>query len=678
MKIRIGAFLMAAVMLLVMLPVTAFAAPAVDTGNAGVCHGRDFVNGGAVHGEAPALNEAPIDTSVDYKSILGISDATAQKFGEMLRATLRDYRLSCDVSSLGIKVNPKNTKQLNAFYAMMEHEVYYAYDTFMYDTGRYTWYNNSNYLVTSVKFYEDDFKYTYGEYHANLNLIHSVADNMLKGIEGNNSLTHVQKALLVHDRLAEWCEYDYEKQQNKTLPKESYTAYGIMWLRTGVCQGYAEVYAYLLDRLGIKNRFAQSTALNHIWNIVTISGKEYYVDVTWDDPNWDRYGQVTHDNFLVSYNRLYKGNDNGQAAHKASDYTKIPQVSTYDDAFWTESHAAFQLINGYELYYLDNVQETANYDYTATLCKWTGSSRYELCNIVTDVRWTDSREWVWRGNYSYLASRENKLYFNTAKKIWCYEPSSRSVYVYGDFTTALSPTNCIFGFTIDGEQFRMNFFNAFPTSRKEMTSSRRYWNHKGVISRMEIVKKPKKQYYKRNEALDCTGLVLRAYYDDGTYEDLSTGYGYKGWKSSSYGKTTVTITYTQSYSQNGLETQKTFELPLTLEVQVSSLSKSSGVYVKQSDSKTTISWKKVSGATRYAVYRSYKSGSKWSSWTKVGTTASTSYADKSMPSNKIVRYSVRAYNGITMGAHSISKTLLCKVSTPKAYASNVSTGIKVS
>ena len=54
-----------------------------------------------------------------------------------------------------------------------------------------------------------------------------------KGIKNNNNLSDVEKALLLHDRLAVLCEYDY----NSTA--DQHNMYGVFVNQTAVCQGYA-------------------------------------------------------------------------------------------------------------------------------------------------------------------------------------------------------------------------------------------------------------------------------------------------------------------------------------------------------------------------------------------------------------------------------------------------------
>ncbi len=114
--------------------------------------------------------------------------------------------------------------------------------------------------------------------------------------------------------------------------------YGTLVNRLSVCQGYAKTYQYLLNQLGIENYLCSSEKLVHVWNIVELDGVYYHVDVTYDDPIPDVLGRADHSNFLVSTAKL-KENE-----HNETDFDTTPSDARYDNAFWTDSQAAFQLV----------------------------------------------------------------------------------------------------------------------------------------------------------------------------------------------------------------------------------------------------------------------------------------------------------------------------------------------
>lgn len=262
---------------------------------------------------------------------------------------------------------------------------------------------------------------------------------MLDGLD-DPSLTDVQKALLIHDRIILHCEYDSENLQNNTIPPESYTPFGVILKEIAVCQGYAETYRYLLGLVGIDSYLCSSKELNHTWNIVVIDREFYYVDVTWDDPEFDKNGNVYHNNFLCSY-------DDFKNSHKARDYDRTPNDEKYDDYFWEDSMTAFQLVNG-EIYYVDNNDGYIRlYDGTPVLkieaiwFAFKGSSSY------------------WPGFHTKLASRGNKLYYSYPNEIFSYNTETgktESVYTpIHDFRDEKVPNTIfsIFGFKIKDDKF---------------------------------------------------------------------------------------------------------------------------------------------------------------------------------------------------------------------------------
>ena len=57
-----------------------------------------------------------------------------------------------------------------------------------------------------------------------------------------------------------------------------------------VCEGYARTAQLLLNLSGVRNYLVTgesdvtgSGSAGHMWNVVTIGGENYYLDVTWDD-----------------------------------------------------------------------------------------------------------------------------------------------------------------------------------------------------------------------------------------------------------------------------------------------------------------------------------------------------------------------------------------------------------
>ncbi len=272
----------------------------------------------------------------------------------------------------------------------------------------------------------------YVEMHADML---AVTEKLVKGIKDNPSLTDVEKALLLHDRLAMHCEYDYDTYlENKgILPQTSYNAYGALVLRDAVCMGYALAYDFLLEQVGIKSLYCSSDTINHAWNIVYINNIPYHVDVTWDDPVWDVYGQITHENFLLSTAALKA------TGHSASDFLSFPDDTTYENYYWKESESAFQLIDG-EYYYYDNA--------TKDICK-KGELLAEDFTVVKTLPgdiWTASGGGYWPGDYTKFSGDGRYLYYNTKDKVYKYDPrTDTEEVVFEPDLTSLGDAFSIYG-----------------------------------------------------------------------------------------------------------------------------------------------------------------------------------------------------------------------------------------
>ncbi len=249
------------------------------------------------------------------------------------------------------------------------------------------------------------------------------AANVLVWDLQESNLTDVQKALILHDRLAELCEYDQVNYEENSIPDVSHTMYGCLVNRVAVCDGYAKAYQYLLEKVGIQSRLCTSEALGHAWNIVTIDGKEYHVDITWDDLVWDISGLVTHVNFLRSTTAFRTGDPNKDIwVHDATDYDDTPTDTRFDDAFWQLTETSFQYLNG-KLYFI------AGDDSAGTF------GLYEWCSDGTArelVGWNEY--WPYYGIFSRLASDGEYLYYSRKQDIYRYDP------VTGQTEKIYSPT----------------------------------------------------------------------------------------------------------------------------------------------------------------------------------------------------------------------------------------------
>lgn len=214
----------------------------------------------------------------------------------------------------------------------------------------------------------------------------------------NDAMTPEQKALALHDYLAQHIQYTSGK----------YNAYNALVERKCVCQGYTLAYALLLKRCGIENFRVSSEKMNHTWNIIRLGENWYHVDVTWDDPVWDdapyalnREGFVGHTYFLLS--------DNGfpEEYGKPNHYDYVSDIACTDTAyesgqFWLDSHTAV-IFRGDTAYYIAHPMNSVN-----TLIRHSANGEEQVVYELPSQ---------WYYNYA-LSGNSGALYFNDSASVY--------------------------------------------------------------------------------------------------------------------------------------------------------------------------------------------------------------------------------------------------------------------
>jgi len=284
--------------------------------------------------------------------------------------------------------------------------------------------NESNILITNgsrrngyVAYYADS---------ETTKTLSEVTDLLISDLNSSN-LSDLQKALIVHDRLIVLCEYANQdlyaatKDLNNTLlltVSEHGTIEAALVRQWAVCQGYAESYKYLLNKLGIYCEVVTSKSLNHAWNLVKIDGETYNVDCTFDDPTLslktgdlviapdsDLYGYVSHIYFLKS-DDFFKSNN-----HSADDYTITATGSEQFDSktnIWDKVYSPFVLLDG-TIYYMSYINGKH------TILDFSGNELYK--SSFFDF-------------YPSLVAYDGGLYFQSNREIYRYVPGAKTAVTY--------------------------------------------------------------------------------------------------------------------------------------------------------------------------------------------------------------------------------------------------------
>lgn len=395
-------------------------------------------------GTVPTAKAEAAGFTIQGEAYLAAAESTEElQSNTALRDYLKTQLLACretvDLSAFNIPASQTNA---NALGLLIQFEIPEA---FHIDLSKTTLSSIGDYFIELYPTY----LCTAAEFQIQLADCRKAAEELTSDL---GELGDVEKALLLHDRLALRCEYD--TAATSPLGTECLTLYSALVRRKAVCQGYAIAYRYLLNLAGMESRICTSTALNHAWNIVTVNGTEYHVDVTWDDPVYDISGRVNHTNFLRSSAGIATN-------HLATDYDTTPTDTTYDSYFWQSSKTGFQLV-GDAIYYIDN---------TAKAIKCYSDQTVLLA--LSDT-WTLTQSSVYTESYSRLATDSFYLLYSTPSALMRLNPATGKTDVLYQ-PESIGEFYHIYGFTLqDGMLiYEQNNSATFSAATKETYQQQR-------------------------------------------------------------------------------------------------------------------------------------------------------------------------------------------------------------
>lgn len=159
---------------------------------------------------------------------------------------------------------------------------------------------------------------TYNEYLGKDATFNSAVDQFLAGAPKSGS--DYDKVLYVHDKIVADTSY--------VLGKGS--AYDCLVNHSANCEGHSFATKLLLNKLGVTCRIVSGSSLNaqgawenHMWTVVTVDGKDYILDTTWDNPAGKAPNFVSQRYFLCSKDQLAK-------THKPKDPANIASCTNTD------------------------------------------------------------------------------------------------------------------------------------------------------------------------------------------------------------------------------------------------------------------------------------------------------------------------------------------------------------
>ena len=409
-----------------------------------------------------------------------------------------------------------------------------------------------------------------------------------------------QKVQAIYNWITKNVRYDYAHLNDSTY-KLQYTAYAAAINKTAVCQGYANLFYRLANDAGIDCRIITGTADGgngvwgpHAWNIVKMDDGNYYcLDATWDE------GRSSYSYFLK-----------GTAAFNEDHLVDTGEKATY---FWSQypvSNTDFApdapAIPAAPRVTIGN--SSASGKPQLTWAAVDGAAKYEIYRSTQQST-----------GYSLLGTTTSTSYVNTGAaagityyyKVCAVNSAGTSAYsniVSGRAKAAIPAAP------------RVTIGNSSASGKPQLT-----WAPVDGAAKYEIYRSTQQS----------TGFTL-----------LGTT------TSTSYVNTGAAVGTTYYYKVRALNVDGAAGAYSST---VSGAAKAVApaaptVTMTYSDSgKPKLTWSAVSGATSYRVYRSESRGTGYS---LLGTTTSTSYVNTGAAVGKTYYYRVKAVNSAGTSAYS--------------------------
>ncbi|MDE7476673.1 MAG: InlB B-repeat-containing protein, partial [Lachnospiraceae bacterium] len=371
------------------------------------------------------ISENKISLFSEEDGISLLTEGDMDELSDILYTALKNKDASIDIRNY--KFNYNSTEDRNQLLMLYYAVVNDHPDLYYVRTGYGVSYLTSSKTITKIS----------PNYHNNID-----EDAFEEGVEKAKSVVSddmddLQKAIAVHDYIVLNCEYDKERLANGTMPNESYSAYGALANQIAVCQGYALAYKYLMNEYGIDCYIVTSDKMNHAWNIVKINDALYQIDLTWDDPTWDKYGLVRHSYMLQSDEEFQKSSDDHSSHHdwyvtEGSGVVDIKaEGNIYDNAFWRDVNSPLVYDNSIDdkYYFVTKNKELQSWTYNIEA---TGEAD---TMIALDTP------------YSGLSLDGSKLYYNTSKNISYIDVHDADYTEQVRYSLEENDTDQIFGFT---------------------------------------------------------------------------------------------------------------------------------------------------------------------------------------------------------------------------------------
>ena len=458
-------------------------------------------------------------------------------------------------------------------------------DYLRWQGGRYFYYpgfsyrDNGSYITFTMYFQTNWF--TTAQQEATLSSY--IKGTLLPQLALDGKSTY-QKVQAIYDWITRNVRYDYANLGNDSYLLQ-YTAYAAVINRTAVCNGYASLFYRLANDAGIDCRFITGTAGGyHAWNIVRMdNGKYYCLDATWDE------GQTNYRYFLKGTTEF--GQDHTVITDENNTYfwNQYPVSATDFDPNAPLPPAAPTVTmtysdSGKPKLTWNAVSGATSYRVFRSESRGTG---YSLLGTTTATSYTNTGAAV------------GKTYYYRVKAVNSVGTSGYSNIVSGKAKTAAPAAPSV---TIGNSS----------TGKPQLT-----WKAVSGAVKYEVYRSTR-----QNSGYSLLGTTTSTSYVN-TGASTGTTYYYR----------------VKAVNRDGMASA--YSNIVSGKAKAAAPAAPSVTAGNSSTGKPRLTWKAVSGAVSYRIYRSESRGTGYS---LLGTTSSTSYVNTGAAAGKTYYYRVKAVN----------------------------------
>lgn len=162
-----------------------------------------------------------------------------------------------------------------------------------------------------------------------IKIIDEKTDELLNNLI-TSDMDDYTKLKTIHDYIINNVKYDVKRNEENSSDYSSYTAYGPLFEGYATCNGYTDLMAIFLTKLGFNNYKVATTpdeisysSTGHIWNALYYDNSWVHIDLTWDDPvSSDQKDYLFHTYFLVTTEAMEEA-DKGETVIEEHNFNKL-------------------------------------------------------------------------------------------------------------------------------------------------------------------------------------------------------------------------------------------------------------------------------------------------------------------------------------------------------------------